>query len=292
MELSGQRDITTPRGRFHLRETPGAGIPLVMVHGWPESSYCWTHLVRHLPDRYRVIAPDLRGLGDSERTPEPSAYEKHQLAQDVLSVLDAIGVERFHLVGHDWGGVVSQEMAIAAPQRIRSLCLMNIAVINNRRGLKAAADAHRDKGNLHLFYQQFQRMPGGLFERLVEGREDLWLEFCFRSKPQGRQVPDDAFREYVRMFRIPGTPGCGANFYRCLPADVKRWEGHAGTKYPMPALYVYGNRDPVIIAEHLQGFDDCFEQVEVRQFDVPHFVQEAAPEAVAACLTEFLGRQG
>lgn len=292
LEFSEQRDISTPRGRFHVREAPGAGDALVLVHGWPESSYCWTHLLRHLPARWRVIAPDLRGLGDSERTPQASAYEKHLLAQDVLSVLDALGVDRFHLAGHDWGGVVAQEMALAAAARIRSLCLMNIAVINNRKGLLAAADAHRAMGNVRLFYQQFQRMPGGLFERLVEGREAQWLGFCLHRQPQGLQVPDDAFHEYVRMFSLPGTPGCGANYYRSLPADAQRWQQHAGTKYPMPALYVYGNRDPVIIPEYLQGIEDAFEQLELKQLDAGHFVQEEAPAEVAALLGEFLGRHG
>lgn len=289
MQLSERHDVVTPRGRFHVRTTPGTGTPLVMIHGWPESSYCWGPVAARLPERWRVIAPDLRGLGDSERTPQVAAYEKHALAQDVLVLLDALGVERFHLVGHDWGGVVAQEMALAAPARVRSLGLMNIVLINNAHGLRAGTQKIRDGGNLQAWYQQFQRMPGGLFERLVTGREDIWLDFCFRDGPAGHQVPGDALREYVRMFRIPGTPGCGANYYRAMAADARRWAGHAGRKYSMPALYLYGHQDPVIIPEYLDGSAECFERLTaLHQIDAGHFVQEQAPDAVARHLVEFL----
>lgn len=292
MQLSERHDVTTPRGRFHVRMTPGAGTPLVLVHGWPESSYCWTPVAARLPERWRLIAPDLRGLGDSERTPGVAPYEKQQLAQDVLGLLDALEVERFHLVGHDWGGVVAQEMALAAPGRVRSLSLLNIVLINNARGLRAGTQKIRDAGNLQAWYQQFQRMPGGLFEQLVTGREDVWLDFCFRNSSHGHQVPEDALREYVRMFRIPGTPGCGASYYRAMPADARHWAGHAGRKYPMPALYLYGNQDPVIIPEYLDGIEDCFEQLAaLHSIDAGHFVQEEAADAIARHLGDFLQAQ-
>lgn len=293
MSLSQRQDISTPRGRFHVRSRPGGEVPLVMVHGWPESSYCWTPVAARLPARWRIIAPDLRGLGDSERTPGVAPYEKHELAQDVLAVLDALGVERFHLVGHDWGGAVVQEMALAAPDRVRTLCLLNMVLINDAPGLRAGTQKIRDGGNVQAWYQQFQRMPGGLFEQLVTGREEVWLRFCLRKGPQGFQVPDDALAEYVRMFRIPDTPGCGASYYRAMPADAMRWARHAGRRYAMPALYIYGNRDPVIIPEYLAGIEDCFERLEgMHEIDVGHFVQEEAPEAVAQHLQAFLARHG
>ncbi|HMN21916.1 MAG TPA: alpha/beta hydrolase [Ottowia sp.] len=292
MQLSERHDLATSRGRFHVRMTSGAGIPLVMLHGWPENSYCWTPVAARLPERWRIIAPDLRGLGDSERTPGVAAYEKQQLAQDVLSVLDVLGVQRFHLVGHDWGGVVAQEMALARPERVRSLCLLNIVLINHARGLRAGTQKIRDGGNLQAWYQQFQRMPGDLFERLVTGREDVWLDFCFRKGQAGHQIPEEALREYIRMFRIPGTPGCGASYYRAMPADARRWALHAGRKYPMPALYIYGKQDPVIIPEYLDGSADAFQQLSaLHAIDAGHFVQEEAPDAVARHLAEFLQPQ-
>lgn len=291
MPLNQRQDIVTPRGRFHVRCTSGGEIPLVMVHGWPQSSYCWTELAARLPARYRIVAPDLRGLGDSERTPQVEAYEKHALAQDMLAVLDALKLPRFHLVGHDWGGVVAQEMALAAPERVQSLCLLNIVLINHASGLRAGGQKIRDAGSVQVWYQQFQRMPGGLYERLVTGREDVWLDFCFRKQPAGHVVSEAALAEYIRMFRIPGTLGCSANFYRAMAADAARWAQYAGRKYPMPALYIYGNQDSVIIPEYLAGLEQCFERLDaMHTIDAGHFVQEQAPQAVADYLEAFLRR--
>src|SRR5690606_20479680 len=111
MTLSSPRFVTTSRGRFSYRSAgPEAGPPLVMLHGWPESSYCWAPVVAHLKVPRRVIAPDLRGLGDSTREGDLAQYRKQALAEDVIALLDALGVDAFHLVGHDWGGVVAQEI--------------------------------------------------------------------------------------------------------------------------------------------------------------------------------------
>lgn len=105
MQLSDPRQQQTPRGRFAWREGGSPeGQPLVMIHGWPESSYCWEHVAAHLKPGFRIIAPDLRGLGDSERTPGVEHYRKQEMAQDVISLLDSRGIRDFQLVGHDWRG--------------------------------------------------------------------------------------------------------------------------------------------------------------------------------------------
>lgn len=112
MFLSAPKTLSTPRGTFTYRKA-GTGTPLVMVYGWPESSYSWEHVSQHLNAGFRIIAPDLRGLGDSERTVGQDHYHKSELAQDVICMLDALGIGQFQLVGHDWGGIVAQEMALA-----------------------------------------------------------------------------------------------------------------------------------------------------------------------------------
>ena len=95
--------ITTERGTFSYRSygKPTAP-PLVLVHGWPQSSYCWKEVAEALPDFY-VITPDLRGLGDSERTLDVKAYKKDALGKDIFSLLEALGIDEFYLGGHDWG---------------------------------------------------------------------------------------------------------------------------------------------------------------------------------------------
>lgn len=281
-------DITTSRGRFHVRDSARGEFPVVMLHGWPESGYCWTHTAQHLDPRWRIIAPDLPGLGDSERPAEPDRYRKQSLAADMLALLDTMQINEFLLVGHDWGGVVAQEMAIAAPERVRALVLMNIAMINNLRGNLEVIENQRRSGSFAIWYQHFQQteLPG----KLIPGNEREWLGYFLQA--WGGEFPSDSFEEYVRMYSIPGTPETGANYYRTLPDDVNRWAGLGEHVYPMPGLYIYGNRDPVITPDYLNHHEDCFEEIEVVEIEAGHFVQEEQPAQVASHLNRFFARHG
>ena len=157
----------------------------------------------------------------------------------MLALLDQLELPQVHLVGHDWGGVVAQEMALQAPERVRSLCLINIAIINNRAGHLAAAAQLPRSGSRSHWYQYFQQAAGGLFETLVSGREEAWLEYLYaRPDGPGRVIPDDAFAEYVRCFSQPGALRAGANYYRSMRADQARWKILAGQKFSMPSLYL------------------------------------------------------
>ncbi|MEO8779630.1 MAG: alpha/beta hydrolase [Rhodanobacter sp.] len=287
MNLSQPQFVDTSRGRFAWREGGQAdGSPLVMLHGWPESSYCWEHLAGYLRPGLRIIAPDLRGLGDSERTAGLAHYLKVELAGDVVAALDALGVGDFQLVGHDWGGCVAQEVALALPLRVRRLILMNIAVINNVEGNREVARAMRESGGAQYWYQHFQQAPG-LAEAMIPGAEEVWLRYFLRTS-SGSEFPADAIEEYVRCYRIEGTPGSGANYYRAFRADAKRWATLAGHRWSMPSLYIYGNKDPVIIPEYLNHIDECFRDLQVIQVEAGHFLQEELPAEVAAHMNGFL----
>lgn len=287
MSLSQPLFLDTPRGHFAYREGGDpSGHPVVMIHGWPESSYCWAHVADQMNSGLRIIAPDLRGLGDSERTPGREHYRKQALAQDVISLLDALGIDAFQLVGHDWGGIVAQEIALALPQRVSKMVIMNIAIINNLKGNQEVIKTVRSGSGSVYWYQHFLQTPE-LPEAMIPGNEETWLKHFLRTW-SGDGFPDDALQEYVRMFRIPGTPGATANYYRTFHDDAKRWATTAGHVWPMPGLYIYGNRDKVIIPEYLNHIEDCFESVRVEQVDAAHFLQEEQPAEVARHLNTFL----
>ena len=108
---------------LHVAEA-GSGPPLVLVHGWPQHWWCWRHLIRSLARTYRVLAPDLRGFGWSD-APQGN-YAKSTFAADILGLLDAEGIDRVRLVGHDWGGYAAFLVALEHPDRVERLLALDI----------------------------------------------------------------------------------------------------------------------------------------------------------------------
>lgn len=285
MSKTTLKEIRTSHGTFSVRDNERAGFPVVLLHGWPESSYCWEEVIKYLPTDYRLIRPDLRGLGDSDRSLERPAYQKDEMAKDIWRVLDKMGIKQVILVGHDWGGVVAQEMAWSHPERVSALCVMNILIINNQSSNLKARNIQFQAGNRANWYQLFYQQEG-LPEHLIPGNEEVWLRYFLRMSQQ-RFFPEETIEEYIRTFRIPETASTSANYYRALSKDQMRWASYQGTKFVMPALYIYGTRDTVIIPAFLENIEDCFEQITVKQLDAGHFVHEELPKEVGKLLTGF-----
>ena len=107
---------------FHVVRT-GRGKPLLLLHGWPEFWLTWKPVMARLADRYTLIAPDLRGFGDSDKPTGPYGPDQH--TDDMLALLDALGIDRAGVVGHDVGGAVMQPLARKAPDRIAGLLLFD-----------------------------------------------------------------------------------------------------------------------------------------------------------------------
>jgi len=228
------QEIRVPRGVFNCRMGGDeAGFPVVALHGWPESSYCWEPLARRLDPGLRCIAPDLRGLGDSERTQDVARYQKVELARDVWEILDHLGIEDFFLIGHDWGGIVAQEVALARPTGVKKLMLMNIPVITNRRGNSEAQSVMNSRGSVPLWYQYFQQQPR-LPEAMIPGNEEVWVSYFFGRAGREGRIPRETIAEYVRCYAIDGTPFTGAAYYRSMRDDVARWATLGGQSSPCP----------------------------------------------------------
>lgn len=285
--MTGDKIYTVKSGRVTLNVRDGGdGFPLVLLHGWPESGYCWEPVLPHLGTGFRAIRPDLRGLGDSERGGTVAAYQKQELARDVLALIDEMGLQRFGLVGHDWGGAVAQEIAMAAKDRVVKLAIMNIHLLNNAEGYRKAEAVHAARQHRAYWYQNFMQTPG-LAEAMVPGNEEVWLRTFLRGKDAAWRFPEDALAEYIRCYRIPGTPESGANYYRAMRLDAQRWKTFGGYRFEVPTLLLYGIHDPVVIPEFLEGHEACFEQVTLQTVDASHFLQEEKPQEVGQALRAF-----
>ena len=105
----------------------GEGEAVLLIHGFPDSARLWRHQLPTLTDAgFRVVAPDLRGFGASGKPADVAAYRMHHAVKDMLAVLDALGIERAHVVGHDWGAAVAWALALMAPQRVNRLVAMSV----------------------------------------------------------------------------------------------------------------------------------------------------------------------
>ncbi len=279
--------VTVNRGVFNVRDRGNKeGFPVVMLHGWPESSYCWEAIEPHIDKSFRIIAPDLRGLGDSERTLDVKAYQKIELAKDMIEVIDTLGIKDFFLVGHDWGGIVAQELTLLIPERVKKLTLMNIPVITNAKGEKEAQQALAAMRFLPMWYQYFQQQPG-LAEGMIKDNEDVWVRYFFGKKGKDGTIPAEAIAEYVRCYSIENTPATAASYYRTMRLDTPHWAKLAGTKFTMPALYIYGEEEIVIVKENLNHLEDCFKSIKIEKLKAGHFIQEEKPREVATLLNDF-----
>ena len=209
--------------------TAGQGPAVVLIHGWPQTWYMWRDVIPGLAARCRVIAPDLRGLGDSSR---PSGgYDKKTLAEDLWRLThDILGEHRLFVVGHDWGGPVAYALAAQHRDAVRRVAIFDVPVPGNGTPVMFNNRWH------HGLHWELD-FP----EALTIGREDLYLGFFYRNwgaRPDA--ISEEAQREYLRTYRQPGAMRAGFNLYRATPQDVADNEAFRRQgRLAMPIL-VYG----------------------------------------------------
>ena len=270
--------------RIHF-VTTGQGSPVVLLHGWPQTWYEWRHLMPLLADKFALVAPDLRGLGDSSRP--SSGYDKKTVANDVWTLMhDHLAHARFAVVGHDWGAPTAFRLAADHPAEVTHLAMLDVPVPGDQPAGAAIGGASR-------WHHAFHQVPD-LPEALTVGRERTYLEFFFMNGcDQAGAILDADVAEYVRTYSQPGAMRAGFNFYRALAQDVadNRATLAGGFKLPMPTLGLggggpRGRGDLVVeslrrVATHAEGgsIPDC-----------GHFIPEEKPEELAKLLREFLAR--
>ena len=262
--------------------------PLVLLHGWPEGSHSWSGVAEALKElgwQQPILAIDLKGLGHSTRSLDWKTYKKQTMASEVLELLNQLGLNQFDLVGHDWGGVVAQELAIQWPDRIRKLVISNISLITHLDGLRQGREAKQGIFDVD-WYQSFQQTD--LPAKLIPGNEESFLRHFLQSPQNVPPIPEESILESIQCYCISGTPAAASYWYRTLPYDTRRWLTLRKHKFLMPTLLLYGNRDPVINMKYVNGFEASFPNGRLVELDAGHFCHEERPMEFADQLQKFL----
>jgi len=264
--------------------TMGEGEPVVLLHGWPQSWYAWRHVMPELAKTYRVIAPDLRGLGDSSRPLD--GYDKKTIAHDVWRLLDDhLGLDEFCLVGHDWGGPVAYALAAAHPLSVRKLAVLDVTIPGD--GVTNFSQGGR---RWHHAFHQTADLP----EALIAGREHIYFTWFYRNWGHHPNVlSDQDIAEYLRVYSQPGALRAGFAYYRNLPRDALDNQAIASTfKLPMPVLALGGNKGWGRGTEVLESLQRLGNDVRGGVIDnCGHWMAEEQPDVLLTHLLPFLATQ-
>jgi len=270
--------------RVHVAEA-GAGEPLVLQHGWPQHWWAWRFLIPRLAERYRVICPDLRGHGWSDAP--AGGYEKEQFASDLLAVMDAMGLDRVRLAGHDWGGFAGFLACLRAPERFSAFVAMGILhpwPPQERPGPRRLAKA---------WYQAAMAAPG--LGQLIVQRGGFAPRALAASRVAGSYEKAE-LEVYGERFRDPARAHAVVQLYRTfLLRELKPLVDGAyrGRRLEVPTRLLIGAEDLLFKGEALDGYQADAPGMEiVRIPGAGHWLPEEAPEAVLAEMEPFLAAAG
>jgi pimeloyl-ACP methyl ester carboxylesterase len=248
----------------------GEGDPVVLLHGWPQHWYLWRDVIPSVAPHARVICPDLRGFGWTD-VPK-RGYEKGQLKRDVLALLDALGLERVTLAGHDWGGYVGFLLALEHPERIERLVALNVLPPWRSRTLRPALDAWRF---LYMPVLATRGLGGGALGRrfAASGLRDAGLG----------PAEVDAFVARLHGERGRASERLYRSFLRELPTLVRG--RYSASELSVPTRLIFGCRDPVLTTRAVEDCAAQSDRIELQLVpDAGHFVVDEKPELVADAL--------
>ena len=311
-----QREITTNGVRLRITEA-GQGPLVVLLHGFPESAHSWRHQLRALADAgYHAVAPDQRGYATSEAPPAIEAYDQVELAADAAGLIDALGSTRAVVVGHDWGAPVAYNTALLHPDKVRAVVGMSVPFGGrpSRPPLPRLREIFKDV----FFYMIYFQTPGVAEAELqADVRRSLRTFYysasgdaprggAFTPHPPTAKLLDtmadcgDALPgwlspadldAYTSEFTRSGFRG-PLNWYRNFDRTWERTADLAGKRIEQPALFLVGDRDPVLAFTRgqLDRMRDSMPQLResIVLEGCGHWIQQERPAEVNAALVGFL----
>jgi pimeloyl-ACP methyl ester carboxylesterase len=313
MSEVNHRTIETNGIRMHIAEQ-GEGPLVVLCHGFPELWYSWRHQIGPLAEAgYRVVAPDQRGYGSTDRPEATTDYDILHLTDDLIGLIDALGQDSAVFVGHDWGAPVVWNLALRAPERVRAVVGMSVPFLP--RGDVDPITLFEALFGDNFFYMLYFQEPGVADADLGSNPRDTIRRFmsaisaegsgeAFRLMPrQGTRLADwlpdpgtlpswlseGDLDYYTSEFNRTSFTG-GLNWYRNMRRNWELTEDLAATKVVAPALFIAGEQDPVVTMASPEGMEEWVPNLRGKLMlpATGHWTQQEQPDEVNAALIKFL----
>jgi len=278
------RFLDLPGLRMHVAEA-GAGEPLLLLHGFPQNWWGWYKVLPALAERYRVIAPDLRGAGWTDAP--ATGYTAEQLVADVVALLDALELDRVRIMAHDWGALVGFLLCLSHPQRVEryvSLAIPHPFVKFNPRLVTAVP---------RLWFQYAIATPALGPMLLAKGRQPM-AHYLLDHYTSDRSAFTPHDRElFAAPFRDGARARAGSALYRhfIVPLFPAVMAGRYRTKRLVtPTLILYGGEDPNMTGEILDGHQNYADDLTIEEVDgASHFIADEKPQVVIDRALAFFG---
>jgi pimeloyl-ACP methyl ester carboxylesterase len=271
---------------LHVAEL-GEGAPLLLLHGWPEFWLTWEPVMLRLSNRYRLIAPDLRGFGDSEKPNGPFGPADH--AMDMLALLNALDIKRAGIVGHDVGGAAMQPLARKAPERVAGLFFFDFVYpgIGSRMGAPQRLD--------EIWYQSFNQMD---MAPVLVGASRLTCETYISHFLRHWAYRKNAFADVLPLFTDnflkPGNLAGGFAHYQASHAGrVAMMKGEAPElpRITSATCVRWAEHDPLFPYEWTDRLGETFAVLDLAPFpNVGHFPHREDPDRAAGEISAFFDR--
>jgi pimeloyl-ACP methyl ester carboxylesterase len=266
------RDIGANGMTFRCRVAGDAGEPVILLHGFPETSHMWAGLMPRLAESgYRCLAPDQRGYSPGARPEGADYYRYIDTASDALALADAWGAERFHLIGHDWGAACGWAVVALAPERVASWTALSVPHLAAFGGAIRNDPDQQQRSQYVTFFQQ----PGAAEELFAANDYAALRGIWNKSEPE-------ELEEYLSVFTQPGALTAALNWYRGSrgldPEDPDVAFGPVAT----PTLMIWGNEEVAIGRTAVTTATDYMTgPYRFVELDAGHWLAQEAPERVA-----------
>lgn len=256
----------------------GEGEVVVFLHGFPENWYSWRHQLDALAPAYRVVAPDQRGYNETENR---GPYDTNTLQHDILELIDHLGAERVHLVGHDWGAVIAWLFAMNHGDRLLTLTICNVP-----HPVAAETMFRRPRQALKSWYVLFFQLPF-LPEFVLSSQKYQWLARMLINDTRPGTFSREDIQFYLEAWRRQGLGG-GVNWYRALLRHRPKL-GNPPATIETPTLFIWGEADKALGKELTYGTEKYVPNLRMEYLPgISHWVQQEASGEVNRLIREHL----